>query len=160
MTDKESLNLRVEQGLKDEVSKISEDIEGDTRPSDLSKTAQKLISIGIGAEQAGVQEKVVGPLEILPRPFATAEFGGEKLAMGTQLTEEQIDDLQDVFDAKKHTAAREALRLGVVIIQAGHLDIEGPLGIFRPFAEMKIDEEVEGERAAAALEEISAAREE
>lgn len=158
MSDKESLNLRVEEGLKDEVSKIAEDLEGDTRPSDLSSTAQKLISVGIGAERAGVQKKVVGPLEILPRPFATAEFGGEKLAMATQLTSEQVDDLQDVFETKKHTAAREALRLAVVMIQAGNLDIEGPLGIFRPFAEMKIDENVEGERATEALEEIREAR--
>jgi hypothetical protein len=158
MSEKESLNLRIEQGLKDEVSKISEDVEGDSRPSDLSTTAQKLILVGIGAERAGVQEKVVGPLEILPRPFATAEFGGEKTSMGTQLTAEQLDELQTVFEAKKHTAAREALRLGVVMIQAGSLDIEGPLSIFRPFAKMKIDEEVEGELAQEALEAITEAR--
>jgi hypothetical protein len=81
--------------------------------------------------------------------------------MATQLTSEQVDDLQDVFETKKHTAAREALRLAVVMIQAGNLgnlDIEGPLGIFRPFAEMKIEENVEGERATEALEEIREAR--
>lgn len=162
MSEKESLNLRIEAGLKDEVSKIAEDVEGDSRPSDLSTTAQKLILVGIGAERAGVQEKVVGPLGILPRPFATAEFGGEKTSMGTQLTAEQLDELQTVFEAKKHTAAREALRLGVVMIQAGSLDtdmdIEGPLGIFLPFAEMEIDEEVEGELAQEALEAITEAR--
>jgi hypothetical protein len=157
MSEKESLNLRVEEGLKDEVSKIAENVEGDSRPSDLSSTAQKLILIGIGAERAGVQEKVVGPFEILPRPFATAEFRGDKTSMGTQLTVEQLDDLQAAFDAKKHTAAREALKLGVVMVQSGNLDLDivGPFNIFRPFAKMEIEEKVEGERAAETLEEIT-----
>jgi hypothetical protein len=164
MSDKESLNLRVEEGLKDEVSKIAEDVEGDSRSSDLSSTAQKLIVIGIGAERAGVQEKaeVVGPLGIVPRPFATMEFEGDKISMGTQLTAEQLDDLQSVFEAKKHTAAREALRLGVILVQADDLDarFEGPLGIFRPLARMQVEEKVEGDHAFEALETIKEARDE
>jgi hypothetical protein len=160
MSEKESLNLRLENGLKEQVAELALEMYGDSRPSDLSKTAHKLMLVGIGGEKAGIQEKVVGPLGILPRPFATAEFGGEKVTMGTHLLEDELAELQSVFDAKKHTAAREALRLGVIIVKAGELeaDIEGPLGIFRPFAEMDIDDNVEGDAAIEALAEIKQSR--
>lgn len=154
MTNKESINLRLERGLKDMVSKISQEVEGDTRPTDLSKTAQKLIIIGIGAEKSGIQGKAIGLFGILPRPFATASFGGDKVTMGTQLTKEDIEHLKDVFENKKHTAAREALRLGVIMIQAPELDVEGPLGGPRPFAKIEIRDEIQDEEARRAFEEI------
>jgi len=154
MTNKESINLRLESGLKEAVSKISQSVEGDTRPTDLSKTAQKLIIIGIGAEKSGIQGKVVGPFGILPRPFATASFGGEKVTMGTQLTEDNIEDLKEIFENKKHTAAREALRLGVIMVQAEELDVEGPLGGPRPFAEIEIKDDIVVEESKNILGEI------
>ena len=148
MSEKESLNLRLESGLRDHVRELAQNVEGDDRPSDLSKTARKLIVIGIGAERAGIQETASGPLGI-PRPFATVDFGGEKDTMGTQLSTSELEDLQAVFDAKKHTAAREALRLGVIIIKADdpELDVTGPGGILRPFAKISIDDNVAGELA-------------
>ena len=161
MSEKESLNLRLERGLRDQVKELAEAVEGDDRPSDLSKTARKLILIGIGAERAGIQEKVQGPLGI-PRPFATVEFGGQKDTMGTQLTPDELEELQDVFEAKKHTAAREALRLGVIIVEADStnfdLDIGGPFGILRPFAEISIDDNVESELATDYLAEFRESR--
>jgi len=157
MNKKESVNLRLESGLKDMVSKIAQAVEGDTRPTDLSKTAQKLIIVGIGGEKAGIQGKVVGPLGILPRPFATASFGGDKVTMGTQLTEADIEELKRVFQNKKHTAAREALRLGVIIVQADELDVEGPLGTARPFAKIELKDHVQGQEAQETLEEIKEA---
>jgi len=153
--DNESLNLRIESGLRDNVRELAQDIEGDDRPSDLSKTARKLIVIGIGAERAGIQGHIKGPFEI-PRPFASVDFGGEKDTMGTQLSPNEVDDLQTVFDDKKHTAAREALRLGVIIVKANDpsIDIRGPANFLRPFAEISIDDNVDGESATDHLEEF------
>ncbi|AZH26024.1 hypothetical protein [Haloplanus aerogenes] len=157
MSDKESVNLRIEQGLKDTVANVAINLEGDSRPSDLSKTARKLILIGLGARQANIEPDIVGPLGVIPRPFAEISFGGEKVTMGTQLRAETLEELQAAFETKKHPAAREALRLGLIIVQSDNLKMEGPLGGPRPFANINVEEHVVGEEARQALHEIKAA---
>ena len=155
MSDKESINLRIESGLKRAVEQISEEVEGDSRPSDLSQTAANLIKIGLGGERAGIEPDIVGEFFEIPRLFASISFDGEKVTMGTQLDSKTIAELQKEFNPKKHTAAREALQLGVIIVDPGEKSIVGPLGGPRPFAEIDIDDHVEGEGAQEALRYIT-----
>jgi hypothetical protein len=157
MSDKKSVNLRIETNLKEMVERVSRALLGEDRPSALSTTAEKLIIIGLGAQKAGIEPQVVGPLGVLPRPFTTPSFGGEKETMGTQLRTETLEELQDYFDTKKHTAAREALLFGILIVQLDDLKLEGPLGGSRPFAELDVDERVAGDEAKQTLEEVMTA---
>lgn len=155
VSDKESVNLRIESGLKRAVEQISEEVEGNSRPSDLSQTAANLIKIGVGGQKAGVEASVVGKYLKIPRLFAEGSFGGDKVTMGTQLGSQTISELQKEFDPKKHTAAREALRLGVTIVDPDQKSIKGPLGGPRPFSEVDVTDHVEGEDAQNALRYIS-----
>lgn len=154
MSSKESINLRVESGLRDRVSKLAKSVEGDNRPSDMSKTAQKLIHVGLALRKSGIEPEFEGPLGIIPRPFASIEFGGEKLTFGTQLSEETLRELTREFSEKKHTSAREALRLGVIALELNELDVTGPLGGPRPFANVTLEEHFDDERGQAALREL------
>lgn len=157
VSGKESINLRMGAELKAAVERASEHLLGDTRPTDLSTTAQKLILVGLGARQAGIEPEIRGPLGVLSRPFARASFDGETVTMGTQLDTETIDQLEEAFVEKKHTAARRALRLGVIMVQADELDIEGPFGGPRPFAEIHMPDQIDRSDASAALRELQEA---
>jgi len=59
-----------------------------------------------------------------------------------------------VFDEKPHTAAREALRLGVIAVQLNQLNLTGPLGASRPFATISLDDELSDTQALAYLREL------
>lgn len=159
VSSKESINLRLGAELKAAVEQASEHLLGDTRPTDLSTTAQKLILVGLGARQAGIEPEIRGPLGVLSRPFARASFDGETVTMGTQLDAKTIDQLKEAFVEKKHTAARRALRLGVIMMQADQLDIEGPLGGPRPFAEIHVPDRINRSDASTALRELQEALE-
>lgn len=154
MAEKESINLRVESRLRDRVAELAKRVEGDSRPSDLSKTAQKLIHVGLALRKSGVEPEIEGPFGVISRPFASIEFGGEKVTFGTQLTTDVIEELQGAFTNKKHTAAREALRLGIIAVYLNKLDITGPLGGPRPFADVNVSEHFEDERGRDALAEF------
>ena len=154
MAETESVNLRVESGLRDRVAKISQRVEGDTRPTDMSATAQKLIYVGLALRKSGIEPEFEGPLGLIPRPFATIEFGGETVTFGTQLPESVTEDLTAAFSEKKHPSAREALRLGVIALELGELDVTGPLGGPRPFANISLNEHFTDERGRNALEEL------
>jgi len=151
---KQSINLRVESGLHETVTELAALSEGDTRPTDLSRTARKLILIGLAFRREGLEPQYEGPLGILPRPFATPTFGGESVTFGTQLESDAYDELQSVFDEKPHTAAREALRLGVIAVQLNQLNLTGPLGASRPFATISLDDELSDTQALAYLREL------
>lgn len=151
---KQSINLRVESGLHETVTNLASLSEGDTRPTDLSRTARKLILIGLAFRREGLEPQYEGPLGILPRPFATPTFGGDSVTFGTQLEADASDDLQAVFDEKPHTAAREALRLGVIAVQLNQLELTGPLGIQRPFADVTLEDELTDTQALAYLREL------
>jgi len=151
---KQSINLRVESGLHETVAELAALSEGDTRPTDLSRTARKLILIGLAFRREGLEPQYEGPLGVLPRPFATPTFGGESVTFGTQLETDAYDDLQGVFEEKPHTAAREALRLGIIAVQLDQLNLTGPLGTARPFAKVSLDDELSDIQALAYLREL------
>lgn len=154
MAEMESVNLRVESGLRDRVAKIARQVEGDTRPSDLSTTAQKLIYVGLALRKSGIEPEFEGPLGVIPRPFATIEFGGETVTFGTQLSTSVLDELTAAFSEQKHPSAREALRLGVIALELDDLTVTGPLGGSRPFANVTLSEHIEDERGRNAIEEL------
>lgn len=151
---KQSINLRVESGLQETVAELAALSEGDTRPTDLSRTARKLILIGLAFRRDGLEPQYEGPLGILPRPFATPTFGGDSVTFGTQLEIAAFEELQTAFDEKPHTAAREALRLGVMAVQLDQVELTGPLGIPRPFADFNLEDELTDTQALAYLREL------
>ena len=151
---KQSINLRVESGLHETVADLAALSEGDTRPTDLSRTARKLILIGLAFRRDGLEPQYEGPLGVLPRPFATPTFGGDSVTFGTQLETAAYDAVETVFDEKPHTAAREALRLGVIAVQLDQLELTGPLGLSRPFAEVDLDDKLTDTQALAYLREL------
>jgi len=154
VAERESINLHVESGLRDRVAELAKAVEGDSRPSDLSKTAQKLIHIGVALRKSGLEPDIEGPFGVIKRPFASIEFGGDTVSFGTQLTADMIDELTALFTEQKHPAAREALRLGVIAVYLNDLDITGPLGGPRPFAQVDISEHFDDERGQTALDEF------
>ncbi|ELZ88789.1 hypothetical protein C453_00960 [Haloferax elongans ATCC BAA-1513] len=133
---------------------LAEKVEGNSRPSDLSKTAQRLIRVGLALRKSGIEPEFEGPFGLIKRPFATIKFGGETVTFGTQLTANVIEELTVSFTEKKHTAAREALRLGIIAVYLNDLDITGPLGGPRPFSNVNLSEHFDDEYGREALEEF------
>lgn len=155
MGETESLSISMENGLKQPITELSETHGDDKQGSEFSSTVEKLLLIGSGAEKAGLQEKVTGPIDSISRPFSTAEFGGEQVQVDIQVSSDTLSELHDVFDCAEERATREALRLGVILVQANQLGIEGSLGIYRPFAHMDIEDELQDETSVEAFKTIS-----
>lgn len=128
-----SLNPRVEYELKE----LIEDIAG--REGTISDTAADLIRVGIAVRKYDVEPKIVGPLG-LPRPFAKISLGERTGELRTELSDEITTELVEEFDNKPNTAAREALRLGILAVAEDEFTVEGPVGGPRPFAEIEISD--------------------
>jgi hypothetical protein len=128
-----ALNPRLEYELKE----LIEDIAG--RDRTISDTAADLIEIGIAVRKEDVEPKIVGPLGV-PRPFAKISLGEQTSELRTEIRDTAADELVEYFDNKPNTAAREAIRLGILAVAVDEFTIQGPIGGPRPFAEIKISE--------------------
>lgn len=165
MADRESLNLRIQEGLRDHVADIARNVEGGDSPRELSTTAENLIYVGMGMKCAdqrsgdSVLPTFEGPFGVLPRPWAEPAFDGDDVRLGTRVDTDTIDTLERVFDKTKHTAAKQALRLGVILIEKDAITIRGPEGVRRPFAKVNVEEEIYGERARTALDALQTNKE-
>lgn len=128
-----ALNPRIEYEIKEVIS----DIAG--RDKTIKETAAGLIQIGVGVRTHGVEPKIVGPLGI-PRPFAKLSLGDQMSELRTEIDDDLADELVNRFDNKPNTAAREAIRLGVLAVAQDAFTVEGPVGGPRPFAEIDLSE--------------------
>lgn len=126
-----SLNPRLEYELKE----LIEDIAG--RDRTISSTAADLIRIGIAVRRADAEPKIVGPLG-LPRPFAKIRLGDQTSELRTEVDDSTADELVEYFDNKPNTAAREAIRLGVLAVAADEFTVTGPVGDPRPWAQIDL----------------------
>lgn len=133
-----SLNPRIEYELKELIS----DIAG--REHTISETAANLIQIGIVIRQEGLEPEIVGPLGI-PRPFAKISLGDQTGELRTEISDTVADELVSEFDNKPTTAAREAIRLGILAVAEDEFTVEGPAGGPRPFAKIEFDALEDGE---------------
>lgn len=164
MADRESLNLRIQEGLRDHITDIARQVEGGDSPRELSATAENLIYVGMGIKSAdnhsddAVLPTVEGPFGVLPRPWAEPSFDGDDVRLSTRVDTETIETLERAFNKTKHTAAKQALRLGVILIEKDEITLRGPEGIRRPFANIDIQDEIHGERAQTALDVLRTAR--
>ncbi|WP_302080576.1 hypothetical protein [Salinibaculum rarum] len=162
MADRESLNLRIQQGLRDHVADIAREVEGGDSPRELSATAENLIYVGMGIKCAdqrsddSILPTIEGPFGVLPRPWAEPSFDGDDVRLGTRVDSDIIDTLEAAFNKTKHTAAKQALRLGVILLEKDAITIRGPGGVRRPFANVDVTGELHGERAQAALTTLQA----
>ena len=128
-----ALNPRIEYEVKEVVS----DIAG--RHSTIKETAADLIQIGVGVRANDVEPQIVGPLGI-PRPFAKISLGEQMSELRTEIDDELADQLVNQFDNKPNTAAREAIRLGVLAVTPDAFTVKGPAGGPRPFATIDLSE--------------------
>jgi len=128
-----ALNPRIEYEIKEVIS----DIAG--RDKTIKETAAELIQIGVGIRIHNVEPKIVGPLGI-PRPFAKLSLGDQMSELRTEIDDDLADELVNRFDNKPNTAAREAIRLGVLAVAQDAFTVEGPVGGPRPFAEIDLSE--------------------
>lgn len=127
------LNPRIEYEIKEVIS----DIAG--RDKTIKETAAELIQIGVGIRTHDVEPKIVGPLGI-PRPFAKLSLGDQMSELRTEVDDDLADELVNRFDNKPNTAAREAIRLGVLAVAQDAFTVKGPVGGPRPFAEIDLNE--------------------
>jgi len=127
------LNPRLEYEIKELVT----DIAG--RDRTISNTASDLIKIGIAVRSNDIEPEIVGPMGI-PRPFAKIRLGDQSSELRTEISEEMADQLVDIFDNKPNTAAREAIRLGILAVAQDEFTVQGPIGGPRPFAKIKVEE--------------------
>lgn len=125
-----ALNPRVESELREAIDRIAK---GEWT---ISETADKLIQVGIGVRESGSEPKIKGPLG-LPRPFAKIQLGDTMVELRTEVDDSTAEKLTELFANKPNTAAREAIRLGVLAV-VNDFDIEGPLGETRPFARIEV----------------------
>lgn len=141
-----SLNPRVEWEIREAIEEISQ---GEWT---ISETAAKLIQIGVAIRESGNEPKIEGPFG-LPRPFAAISLSDRMTEIRTELNEELTQRLTSEFDNKPNTAAREAIRLGVIAVAGDQFKITGPEGGPRPFAKISLEKSDDSE-AATLLEEI------
>lgn len=157
MADRESLNLRIQEGLRDHIANIARGVEDGDSARELSATAENLIYVGMGMKIAdqrsddSVLPTFEGPFGILPRPWAEPSFDGDDIRLSTRVDTDTIDTLERAFNKTKHTAAKQALRLGVILIEKDAITIRGPEGVRRPFAKINVQDDIHGERAQTAL---------
>lgn len=128
-----SLNPRLEYELKE----LIKDLAG--RDRTISDTAADLIKIGIVVRKENIEPKIVGPLG-LPRPFAKISLGEQTSELRTEISDGMVDDLVADFDNKPNTAAREAIRLGILAVATDEFTVQGPVGGPRPFADIEVND--------------------
>lgn len=127
-----SLSPRIDQDIREVIVDIAEP------KRTISDAAADLIRVGIAIRATGCEPQIRGPLG-LPRPFAEITLSKTTAEIRTSIDEEVHNKLTNQFDNKPNTAAREALRLGVLTVAGDQFAIEGPAGAPRPFAEIEID---------------------
>jgi hypothetical protein len=150
----EPINLRVEAEVENQVAKLSDYLAGEDGNPSRSEAARELIYVGLGVEMSDGQIKYKGPLGWIDRPFAGANFEGETVSFGTRLPERTIGRLEGAFQKKKHTAAKEALRTGLILVQIDKIKVHGPFDNPRPLANPDLEGQLEDDRAKEALEKI------
>lgn len=128
----ESLNPRVEWEIREAIDEISQ---GEWT---ISETAGKLLQIGVAIRESGSEPKIEGPFG-LPRPFAEISLGDRMTELRTEIDDDLAERLTKEFDNKPNTAAREAIRLGVIAVAGKQFKIKGPEGGPRPFAQISIE---------------------
>lgn len=141
-----SLNPRVEWDIRDAIDEISQ---GEWTISD---TAAKLLHIGVAIREADIEPQIEGPFG-LPRPFAEISLSDRMTELRTEIDDELTERLTDEFDAKPNTAARQAIRLGVIAAASDQFKIRGPEGGPRPFARIEVAD-IEDPEASEYLEQI------
>lgn len=156
MTEMEPINLRVEEDVESQVEILADNLGTEDGSASLSEAARELIYVGLGLELGG-GIRYEGPLGVVGRPFAGANFEGETVSIGTRLPPKTVGRLEGAFQTKKHPAAREALRTGLIFVQIDEIEIRGPLDVPRPFAQIDVEGQIQGERAQEALRTIRAA---
>lgn len=128
-----SLSPRIDQDIREVIDDLAHP------DSTIDDVAEELIRIGIVVRDANKEPVIEGPLG-LPRPYAEISLSKSKTEIRTSVEEEVADELTKKFDNKKNTAAREALRLGVLTVAGGEFTVKGPVGGPRPFAQIEIAE--------------------
>lgn len=127
------LNPRIEYEIKEVISNIA------GREMTIKDTAAELIQVGIAVRTNDIEPEIVGPLGV-PRPFAKISLGDQMSELRTEVDDTVADQLVNRFDNKPNTAAREALRLGVLAVAQDAFTVEGPAGGPRPFAKIELDD--------------------
>lgn len=142
----ETLDIRLESGLKEMIEGIAEG-----KDSSISDITRDLIWLGIGLKKEGGVE-ISGPLGA-GRPLANLDFGGESVRLAVRIDENLIQTLQNTFEDRLRTAARQAIRLGSLIVWPEEISIKGPFGTIRPFTQIEMPV-LENEEARKALERL------
>lgn len=128
----ESLNPRVEWEIREAIEEISQ---GEWT---LSDTAAKLLRVGVAIRESGNEPKIEGPFG-LPRPFAQISLSDRMTEIRTEIDDGLAERLTNEFDNKPNTAAREAIRLGMIAAAGDQFKITGPEGAPRPFTRINLD---------------------
>ena len=126
-----NLNPRVETEIREAIDEISQ---GEWT---IGETAAKLLRIGVVVRESGKEPKIEGPFGI-PRPFANIKLSDRMTVIRTEIDEELTERMQAEFDDKPNTAARRAIRLGVITVAGEKITIRGPKGAVRPFARISL----------------------
>lgn len=142
----ELLDIRTESELKNMITNIAEE-----KKISMSDIARDLMWVGIALQKEGGLE-IKGPFGG-GRPLADIDFGGKDVRLGVRITDRLRKELQENFDEKIRTAAREAIKLGSFLIRPEKVSIEGPFDTVRPFAEADLPE-LEDKRARKALDRL------
>ena len=150
----ETVNLRIKTEAKEQVRSLAEKFTEDNEASSLSGAARELIYVGLGFELGGGEIRYEGPLGVVSRPFAGASFDGKDVTLSTRLPERTIGRLEGAFGERKHPAAQKALALGLLVVQVDDIKITGPSGGPRPFANINVEGDIQGERAREAFDKI------
>jgi hypothetical protein len=115
----------------------------------VSDIFRDLVVLGIDLKRSGGFE-IVGPFG-LRRSLAMLDFGGGADRIGVRLEKNLTKELERVFGDNARSAARQAVRLGILRISPGKVKIRGALfGLERPFAQIKFREPLD-EKAKEAL---------
>ena len=128
-----SLNPRVELEIREAIEELSQ---GDWT---ISETAAKLLRVGVAVRESGTEPQIEGPFG-LPRPFAEISLSDRMTDLRTEIDDDLAERLTKEFNSKPNTAAREAIRLGVITVAHDQFKIKGPEGGPRPFAQFSLDE--------------------
>lgn len=125
------LNPRVEREIRKAIQEISQ---GEWTISD---TAAKLLRIGVVVRESGNEPRIEGPFG-LPRPFAKINLSDQMTEIRTEIDNDLAERMTTEFDNRPNTAAREAIRLGLIAVAGHQFKIKDPEGIPRPFAQISL----------------------
>lgn len=124
-------SIKVEGQLRSVVEDISE-----REDMSLLDTGQMLVDEGIKVKQSG-EPKLSGPFGV-SRPFSKISFGGVKTELRIRVSDDQIPQARNLFDERTKTEnLRQALRLGAIVESDEEMEIQGPGGVIRPFADVE-----------------------